>query len=410
MTMSLLTTSSINAVIVAIAAATVYELWKQRSRLLADELDEEMRRLAWRVSMFLVMPFVVWIDLRSTLVASDYFGGWVKDWTYGILWFSAEPQNLSHSDLLLPTLFFGVAVQLLLLISVLPALFFRPHPFLASIVSYSALLVLTVNLIIDPLAGLLGLGNSRWQIAFSSLGKEELSYLLCFYALAATSFMLLVGNRTFRIWLAELTNPVLAEELRIAISESRCDRENQYQSCRLAILFEKVGMRSHAGKELAHLKKIAAGSIYLPLAEGYIYYRKRKFKKARQAFEQASSFAHIQDVLRSIFLSAAACSAYGEGDSNLAINLSERALEFDENAMLARMVKVDAYLKQGKKEQAGQEVLAVLKNGAEFDSEEMIPLDAELALRLAFRFQKDARAKEAAAQSQKSEAASKVLN
>ncbi|MGZ2978925.1 hypothetical protein, partial [Pseudomonas aeruginosa] len=85
--------------------------------------------------IFLIFPFVVWLDLRATLVATEYFGGWTKEWTYGLLWYSAIPQSLPHADMLIPALFAGVAVQLLLALCLLPSLFFRPHPFLATTVS-----------------------------------------------------------------------------------------------------------------------------------------------------------------------------------------------------------------------------------------------------------------------------------
>jgi hypothetical protein len=56
------------------------------------------------------------------------------------------------------------------------------------------------------------------------------------------------------------------------------------------------------------------------------------------------------------------------------------------------MVKVDAYLRLGHKEQAGEEVLAALRQGLDFELEDKVPLDAEMTLRQIFRFQKTAAA------------------
>jgi hypothetical protein len=386
--MSELYTNLLSAAVVAIAVATLFELWKQRHNLLSDELSDDTRALAWRVVIFLVFPFIVWLDLRATIVATEYLGGWMKEWHYGLLWYSAVPQSLPSAELLIPALFAGVVVQLILGLCLMPSLFFRPHPFLATAITYTIGLIIVTNLFIDPLLGLAGVGTSRWQIAYASAPKDSLLVLLSTYASMALVFFLAVKSRAVRIWFAELTNPILAEQLRIAISEASSDSNNQFQRCRLAVLYEKAGMKGNSTKELAHLRKIATGSIYLPFVDGYINYRRRNYKKARASFEQASNFPNLTEQLRAIFFSAAACAAYGEGDTHGSINLSERALEFDGNSIIARMVKVDAFLRLGKKEQAGEEVLAALRKGLDFELEDKVPLDPEITLRQLFRFQK----------------------
>lgn len=386
--MSQLYTNLLCALVIAIAVSTVFELWKQRNNLFRDELDDDVRALAWRTVIFLVFPFIVWMDLRATIVATEYLGGWVKDWNYGLLWFTAIPHSLPHADLLVPALFAGVLVQLILALCLIPSLFFRPHPFLATIITYSIVLILASNLIVDPVIALAGAGSSRWQITYASAPKDALLLIMSIYAGLCAVFLMAVKSKTVRIWFAELTSPVLAEQLRIAISEANLDRNNQFQSCRLALLFERAGMRSNASKELAHLRIIAAGTVYVPFLEGFINYRRRNYKKARAAFEQASSFPQLNETLRASFFAAAACSAYAEGDTHGSINLCERALEFDNNSLVARMVKVDAYLRLGKKEQAGEEVLEALRQGLDFELEDRVPLDVDTTLRQVFRCQK----------------------
>ncbi len=388
--MSELYTNLLSALVATVAIGTIFELWKQRQNIMREELNEDARALAWRISIFLIFPFIVWLDLRSTLVATEYFGGWTKDWNYGLLWFSAVPLSLPNADLLIPVLFAGVLVQLLLALCLLPSLFFRPHPFLATIVSYTIGLILASNFIIDPIIAILGAGSSRWQITYESAPKDALMIILGIYACFSTLFLLAVKNKSIRIWFSELTNPVLAEQLRIAISEAEVDRNNQFQSCRLGILLERAGMKSHANKELKHLRKIAEDSVYVPFLEGYINYKRRSYKKALAEFERASNYPGLVDSLRATFLSAAGCSAYAEGDTERSIDFSDRALEFDDSCLIARMVKVDAYLRLGKKEEAGEEVLAALRRGLDVDIEDKIPLDPDFTLRQIFRFQKKA--------------------
>jgi hypothetical protein len=386
--MSQLYTNLLSALVIVIGAATIFELWKQRHNLSCDELDDDTRALCWRVVIFLIFPFIVWMDLRATVLATEYLGGWVKEWHYGLLWFSAVPQSLPSADLLIPALFAGVLVQLLLLLCLMPSLFFRPHPFLATIITYTVTLILASNIIVEPLIALVGVGGSRWQIAYASAPRDALMLVMAIYAFFAVLFMAAVKSKTVRIWFAELTNPLLAEQLRLAISEASGDRNNQYQICRLGILYEKAAMRSSASRELAQLRRIGTGSIYLPFLEGFILYRRRNYRKARASFEKACDCSGLNDLLLATFYSAAACAAYAEGDMHGSLNLSERALELDESTLVARMVKVDAYLRLGKKEQAGEEVLAALRLGSDFELEEKVPLDAELTLRQIFRLQR----------------------
>ncbi|MEZ4534026.1 MAG: hypothetical protein R3D26_03315 [Cyanobacteriota/Melainabacteria group bacterium] len=66
----------------------------------------------------------------------------------------------------------------------------------------------------------------------------------------------------------------------------------------------------------------------------------------------------------------------------MAINLSERALELDESYLVARMVKVDALLRTGKKDQAAQEILIAVHSGLTLDLENKVPLDVETSFAL----------------------------
>lgn len=383
-------TNLLSALVIVIAAATLFELWRQRHYLSGDELNDDARALAWRIVIFLIFPFIVWMDLRATIVATEYLGGWVKEWHYGLIWYSAVPQSLPTSELLVPALFAGVVVQLLLGLCLLPSLFFRPHPFLATIITYTITIILASNLILDPVMALVGAGGSRWQITYASAPKDALLIILFIYSCLTALFLVAVRSKPVRIWFAELTDPVLAEQLRIAMSEAACDMTSQYQICRLGVLYEKTGMRSNADRELAKLKKIGEDTVYVPFLEGLIQYRRRNYKKSRFYFEEAACLSELNDLLRATFFSAAACSAYAEGDVHGSINLCERALEFDQNSLIARMVKVDAYLRLGKKEQAGEEVVAALRISSDFDLENKIPLDADVTLRQIFRLTRPA--------------------
>ncbi len=374
--------------LIAVAVSTIIQLVKDRACLGRDDLREEDRSLAWRVVIFLIMPIIIALDLRSTIIAAEWLGGWVKDWSYGILWFEAIPRSLPDASLLIPALFAGVAVQFTLAFMLLPSLFFRPHPFVATILGYTITAIFGINLIIDPVISLLGGGTSRWQLAYSAAPRDELMVVIAVYACAAVSFFLLLRNKAIRLWFAGLSRPVVAEELRSALYESKAEPESNYQTCRLAVLLERAGMRTQAVGELQRLRRIGAGSLYLLFLDPYILYRRRRYDAARVAFEHAANFNNLPESLRASFFAAAACSAFADGDTRRALNLCERALEFDAQCLVARMVKVDAFLRNGNKEQAGEEVMAAIRQGLDFDVEDKIPIDPEAVLRSIVRFEK----------------------
>ncbi|MBY0356481.1 MAG: hypothetical protein K2W82_00655 [Candidatus Obscuribacterales bacterium] len=386
--MSPLYIAIITAVVGAVAFSTLLELWKERQTLMRDELSDEIRALAWRTVIFLVFPLIVFLDLRTTIVACDWAGGSIKNWYYGVLWYEAVPQNLPSSELLIPVLFAGVLVQFILAFSLLPALFFRPHPFIATLIGYSLVAIFVDNLIIDPLLAFVGAGDSRWQIVYASVPQTQLWPLLMSYVGLSAIFLLLLRSRTIKLSFAELSQPVVAEQLRIALNETKVDPLNQFQTCRLAILLERAGMKRQATRELNRLRRIASGTLYLPFLEGYLLYRRRQYKKSSQAFEQATRFNLLPNGLRSSFLAASACAAFAQGDMVSALNFAERALEFDDICLVARMVRIDAFLRLGRKDQAGEEVLLAIRQGLDSTSEDRIPLDPELAIKEIFRYQR----------------------
>lgn len=378
----------VSVAIIAVALSTIFQLVKDRACLLKDDLREEDRSLAWRVVIFLILPLVIALDLRSTIIAAEWLGGWVKEWSYGILWFEAIPRSLPDANLLIPALFAGEAAQFALAIMLIPALLFRPHPFVATVLGYTIVAILATNLVIDPVISLLGAGTSRWQLAYFAAPKEDLMLVIGVHASAAVSCLLLMRNKALRLWFADLTRPVVAEELRGALYESKVE-PGSYQICRLSVLLDRAGMRRQAATELKKLRAVDGDSLYFLFLEPYMLYRRRRYEAARAGFERAAAHLDLPDTLRASFFAAAACATFADGDTRRAMNLCERALEFDTQCLVARMVKVDAYLRNGNKEEAGEEVMAAIRQGLDFDVEDKIPIDADSALKNIAKYEKN---------------------
>lgn len=362
-----------------VSANTVWRLFSERDRLSREDLTDEDRAFAWRIVIFIVYPLLTFLDLRTTDVAARWFGGYIKDWSYGLVWFHAVPQGLPDPAMLLPVLFAGAVVECALALCLLPALLFRPHPFLSTLIGYTAAFTLGLNLVIDPLLSAAGLGGPRWHLAFTSGDDQQKIVLLTALAVGSLLYVSVMASQRVRLWFSGLSRPQASDELKVALLEMKARPESAAQLCRVGLLYDKAGLRRRARSQLQKLRSGHPHSLYTHFLEAILAYKRRDYRLARQSFLNASEFPAVDSSLRGSLLAAAACSAFAAGDTTAALNLSERALEFDDDCLVARMVKVDVFLRTGKKEQAGEELLLAMRRGLTLDLENKVPLDSERA-------------------------------
>ncbi len=357
---------------------TIWRLWSERDRLTKEDLNEEDRAFAWRVVVFLIFPLTLLLDLRATSMVCDLLGGYVRSFSYGLLWYHVLPAGLP-TDYIIPVLFSGSIATSVLALCLLPALFFKPHPFFATIIGYTSVFLLALNLIADPLLSIAGLGSVRWQIAFTDGAVDQRLPLVAVHIVLATLFVLFMRYSKVRLWFSELSRPNANEELREALSNMQTYPDSPRLVCKVGLLYDKAGLRRQAKKQLKRLRDNFGQSLYANFLESLILYRRRDYKSARKAFTFTSDHPGVDGDLKGSLLAAAACAAFAEGDVIGALNLSERALEFDHACLVARMVKVDVFLAQGKKEHAGEEILLAMHMGLTLDLENKVPLDVERA-------------------------------
>lgn len=370
----------VTAIVTIVGLNTLVRLWSERERLWRDDLQEEDRAFAWRVVIFLIFPLLTITDLRATMVASQWLGGFIKSWSYGLFWYTAVPAGLPSENLFTPVLFAGALVQFALALCLLPALFFRPHPFLATIIGYTISFILALNLIIEPVISAVGLGGSRWSLFMQTASMNERIVMMGIYAGLAALYFMALSNRTVRMWFVDLSRPNISETLRDAAQLARHEPNNPYLVARVSMLYLRAGMSGEARKHAKRLRYLVPDSLYVPFVQGMLSYYKHDFKAARKSFLEAAEFPDIDPQLKGILLAASACAAFAQGDNHDALNLSERSLEFDEPSVVARMVKVDVFLKSGRKDQAGEEILAAIRRGLDLNLDNKLPLDTEKVL------------------------------
>lgn len=370
----------VSGIAILVALNTLIRLVSERYRFPKDDLSDDDRSLIWRAVIFLVTPFLMLLELKATIAGTQILSGFVDNWTYGFLWYEAIPEGLP-SERLIPALFSGELAILILTLVVLPVLFFRPHPFLATLIGYCATFVFSINLIIEPLLSFTGLAGTKWSMAITQGAANQLLPLIYIHMILAAAFVLVIRNQKVRMWFSTLSRPEASEKLKEAIVEyrSNCDNasDNARITCRLGLLYDRAGLKRQSKKQLKVLEKQYTNSIYTAFLKAMVAYRHCRFEEARSQFVTASDYPGVSEGLKASLLAAAGCAAFAHGDAVGALNIAERALEFDDDCLVARMVKVDAYLKTGRKEQAADEILMAIHSGLTLDLENKVPLDLE---------------------------------
>lgn len=371
---------SVASVTTLVALNTVFRLWTERDRLSKEDLSDEDRAFVWRIVLFIIFPLLTLCELRATTVVCEMFGGFIKSWTYGLLWYQAVPAGLSSAKLIIPVLFAGEIVTTLLALCLIPALLFRPHPFLATLIGYTAAFILGLNFIADPILSFAGLGGLRWQLALMQGPPEQIVPLVAVHAVLALLFIAFIRNSHVRFWFSDLTRPNTSEELKEALAHLNSSPETAQMMCKVGLLYDRAGMRRQAKRQLRNIKdRFPDQVLFANFLQSLVSYRRRDYKKARHSFVHTSDFPGVDGELKASLLAAGACAAFADNDIIGALNLCERALEFDDACLVARMVKVDVFLRQGKKEQAGDEILTAMHMGLTMDLENKVPLDADKA-------------------------------
>ncbi len=376
----------ITAIAAFVSLDSLRRLYIERHRFGKEDLNDYDQSFAWRIVIFLVYPLLNLLALWVSITACQWFGGYVKSLSYGLLWYQVIPGELSSRTDLIPVLFSGEIAQVLLVLFTLPALFFRPHPFLAMLLTYSCAFVLGVNFIADPLLSTFGFGSAHWQMAIAYAGRQELMVLAIIHFVLAALYLFVLNNQTIQMLFAHLIRPLAVEKLQKALTEHKAESKNESSLAsvsNLIMLYETAGFRRQADKELQNIKKSYGQDLNINFVEAYLSYRRHKYQQACTLFVSAADACSPgSNELKSMLLAAAACCAHASRQYEAALNLVERALEFDHHCSLARMIKMDVLLRQGKDHKAAEELKTAMWTGFSHNLEQSIPIDWQRALSL----------------------------
>ena len=355
------------ALALMLAADTSIRLWTERHRLTKETLNDDDRAFAWRLVLFLVLPFLILIDWR----AGDI------------------PALHSYAG------FAGEILQVLFAIVLIPAMVMRPHPFLATFLGYTIVFTLGLNFILQPImtlsgvfgisgvfSGALGGAADHATTISAKLGQVNSSNFLPYvvtHAALALAYVACLSNSHLRMWFSDLSRPHSSRELKERMTLWQEQKNDANATLHLGLLYTKAGLGRQSRKMLKHLQQNFPDSMQTSFLKALLAFRQRQYAASKLGFIQTSEYEGVDGELRASLLAAAACAAFAAGETVKSLNLCDRALEFEDACLTARMVRVDAYLAQGKKEQAAQEIMVAMHLGLDFDLKDNVPLDIEKA-------------------------------
>jgi tetratricopeptide (TPR) repeat protein len=378
----------ITAVIVFISLDTLRRLYTERYRFSKEDLSEYDVSFGWRIVIFVICPLLNLLALWVSIVACQWFGGYVKALNYGLLWYQVIPGELASKHDLLLVLFSGELAQIFFVLLAMLALFFRPHPFLSMIITYSCAFVLGINLIADPLLSTIDLGSAHWQTIINNSNSQQLTVFIVAHLLFACVYLAILKSERVAMLFARLIRPMAVERLQNFLAEmqsTNSSTKNLSQpvlASNLILLYEAAGLKQSADRKLRIIKKQYTG-ISVFFTEAYINYCRHKYKVAGKLFMAAADACVPEiDRLKSMLLAAAACCAQMNQNYEDALNLVERSLEFDHYSPMARIIKMDILLRQGKEKRAAEELKTFMWEGLNQNIEQSVPIDWNQALKL----------------------------
>ena len=356
------------ALALMLAADTSIRLWTERHRLTKETLNDDDRAFAWRLVLFLVLPFLILIDWRAAEIP--------------------VMQSLNG--------YAGEVLQILFALVLIPALVMRPHPFLATFLGYTITFTLGLNFILHPALALSGMASFAGHNIYSgptlnhefstTLGanlknltdSNYYAYIITHAALAI-AYVACLSNSHLRLWFSDLSRPHSSKELKERMSLWQEQKNDANATLHLGLLYTKAGLGRQSRKMLKHLQHNFPDSMQTCFLKALLAFRQRQYAASKLGFVQASEYQGVDGELRASLFAAAACAAFAAGETVKSLNLCDRALEFEDACLTARMVRVDAYLALGKKEQAAQEIMVAMHLGLDFDLKDNVPLDIEKA-------------------------------
>lgn len=318
---------------------TMVDARRNWSSLWNSHLTQDDRHLLMRISMFLLMPIVVFFHEMGHAVAILQFNGIVKEFHYGILWGYVIPAGLFTQEQILFIYLAGNLVEIIIGFALLGAAFMLSSPPVVALLVYLGLWSIGGTVIVYALMSIFGMYGD-WIAIYQSPVRDWVTIIAVCHAVVVAMVLWCVYGKRPRLWFAMKTQPEWADEFKSAAQKAKIEKSwSAYLDA--AWLLYKAGLDSLALDYVKQSLKIDGGVPDPLFLQGLLYYNQDNLEKAEECFLKGTRSNRASDLLRArLFIGIGRCKAdktrKASRTKEETYNLLQEALQAFSQATLAQ--------------------------------------------------------------------------
>lgn len=289
-------------IVLPLMVMTIYSANKERQSLWDSTVTARDRDLLMRLTMFVLMPIVVFLHECGHAAAILLFGGKIAEFHYGLLWGYVVPSGFFTPEQILIIYLGGNVVEIICgLLAFLAACFISSPPVVALLI-YLAVWSISGTTIVYALMSVLGMYGD-WVAIYNTAVRSWLPYIAVCHAILVLSVLYALYGKAPRLWFAKKTRPEWARR-RHAMLAKMATPPTEENYLDLAWIDYEAGLDSLAAdsvKKARHISPALADAIYL---QGWLEVNRGNIDKAKSLFTEVSQNPQTGTILQARALMA----------------------------------------------------------------------------------------------------------
>lgn len=281
---------------------TIRSAWQQRHSLWDVDLTNDDRKLLMRITMFVLMPIVVFFHECGHAAVALMTGGKIAEFHYGLLWGYVRPSGFFTPEQELIRHLAGSVVQILIgLIAFLASLLVTSPPIVA-LLTYLALWSIAGTAIGYALMSALGMYGD-WQLIYSTPVVSWIPYIATIHALLVIALLYAFFGKAPSLWFAGRTRPNWENKRQLLLDDMRTN-DTADAHLDLGWHYYQGGLDKFAEDETNTALKMNpkfADPLYL---QAWIQVERDKIPKAQKLLTELSENPDASPILQSRALMA----------------------------------------------------------------------------------------------------------
>lgn len=289
-------------IVVPLMLYTIKSAWEQRHSLWDVDLTTADRHLLMQITMFVLMPIVVFFHECGHAAVTLLCGGKIAEFHYGVLWGYVRPSGFFTAEQELMILLAGSGVQIVIgLIAFIVSLFVTSPPVVA-LLTYLALWSIAGTAIVYAMMSALGMYGD-WQLIYSTTATSWIPYIATVHAIIVIALIYAFIGKAPSLWFAARTRPNWENKRQLLLDDLReHPRADSYLD--LGWHYYAAGLLRFADEAADTALKMSpdfADPIYL---KAWIDVERNKIPQAQSMLSELSQNSNASTILKSRALMA----------------------------------------------------------------------------------------------------------